>query len=404
MLSRSLTIFRVFGISVRVHWTWLLLAFMLTASLAKGWFPHAVTGQSQSVYWIMGLLGAVGLFASIVIHELSHALVGRHYKMNIRALILFIFGGVAHLEDEPPSAKAEFWMAIAGPIVSLVLAACFFIGASLISPLSPKSELLLEGHGFFFSSVINVNISPTAPLLINALFSYLATMNVAVALFNMLPAFPLDGGRVLWASLWGIKKDLVWATQIASRCGQMFGVLLVVLGFAGAFVGDFVTAIWFIFLGFLLMTFARDGYVRVLIRQALRGHPAEQFMDTHPTALTPELLVAQLMTEHFSHATEFGSPTVYPVVATEGGSFIGCADIQKVKDIPENEWPQHHVSELVEPCKKEQRITPETDVEAAFQKMSENGVPQLLVLKDDRLVGTLSYQGLLRYLKFRLTT
>ncbi len=403
MLSRSLTIFRVFGIDIRVHWTWLLLAFMLTASLAKGWFPHAVSGQPSSVYWAMGLLGAMGLFVSIVIHELCHALVGRYYKMNIRELILFLFGGVAHLEDEPPSAKAEFWMAIAGPLASIVLAVCFYLVASLISPLSPNSKFLLEGHGFFFNSMANANISPTGPLLANALFSYLATINIAVAFFNMLPAFPLDGGRVLRASLWGFKKDLVWATRIASRCGQIFGVLLIILGFAGAFAGDFVTAIWFVFLGFLLMNFARDAYVRVLIRQALRGHPAENFMEAHPTAVTPELPVAQLMAEHFSHANESGSPSVYPVVTAEGGQFIGCADVHRVKNIPENEWPQHHVSEIVEPCQKEQKITPETDAEEAFKKMSETGVSQLLVLKNDHLVGTLTYQGLLRYLKFRLT-
>lgn len=373
MLERSLKIFSAFGIEIRVHWTWVILALLIASSLASGWFPLAVDNASVVSYWLMGLVGAIGLFLSILLHELCHALVGRHYRMSIREITLFLFGGVAHLEDEPPSPRAEFWMALVGPLASLMLAAFFF------------------GLGRTFSL--------DEPTLASALISYLASVNLAVAIFNLLPGFPLDGGRMLRAVLWRMKGELVWATKVASSIGQFFGVLLIVLGIAGFFARDVIMGVWFVFLGLLLMSFARQGYLRTLIHQTLHGRPAARFMNPHPPVVSPDLPLAELMSGHFAN----GEAAVYPVVTGAEHRLIGCVDVHQAKDIPESEWPDHQVRELTTPCGSDWRIEAETDAEDALRQMNQTGHTNLIVLREGRLVGMLSYERLLRYLRFRLS-
>lgn len=373
MLSRSMPLFKPFGIQVNVHWSWLILGFLVASSLAAGWFPVLVPGASAGMYWTAGIIGAVGLFFSIVIHEFCHALVGRAYKMPIENITLFLFGGVAQMEDEPPSPKAEFQMAIAGPIASVVLAGIFF-GLYLLTDTGNQNNLL------------------------QATFSYLGSINLVVAVFNMLPGFPLDGGRVLRSILWHFKKDIVWATKIASGIGQGFGGLLIFLGAFSFFAGQIGSGIWAFLLGLLLMTFARSSYVQLLVKQNLHGKPAVNFMDASPRTVTPQTPVSDLLRDYLNH----GEQSVYPVLNNDQ-EFVGCVAISEAKKIPEKEWSEHLVNEIAHECSSDQKITPETDAEAALSRMSKTGYRELIVVQGNKLLGILNQNALIRYLAIRNT-
>ncbi|MCK5276199.1 MAG: site-2 protease family protein, partial [Alphaproteobacteria bacterium] len=215
MFGRGIPLFRILGFQVKLDASWLILAVLVTWSLAAGYFPARYEGLSGPTYLWMGVAGALGLFASIVFHELSHSLVARRYGMQIRGITLFIFGGVAEMEDEPPTAKAEFLMAIAGPIASAVLSVSFNI---------------LGDFG--------VRMGMAAP--VPAVLGYLSFINMLLAAFNLVPAFPLDGGRMLRAVLWGWKGDLRWATRIAANAGASFGFALIAFGLFNIITGNLI--------------------------------------------------------------------------------------------------------------------------------------------------------------------
>jgi len=218
MFGKSFKLFKILGFEVRIDASWIIIALLITWSLAQGVFPIYADYLTPVTYWILGAAGALGLFISIVVHELSHSLVARRFGLPMRGITLFIFGGVAEMDDEPPSPKAEFFMAIAGPIASIIIG-LFFIG------------LFSVGRVLFW---------PTPPMI---LFSYLGTINLILAAFNLLPAFPLDGGRVLRSILWGWRKNLRWATRVSSIISSSFGLALVFLGIFSVLGGGLVGGI-----------------------------------------------------------------------------------------------------------------------------------------------------------------
>lgn len=215
MFGKSITLFTLLGFEVKVDLSWLILAALITWSLASGIFPEYYKDLPASSYWLMGAAGALGLFLSIVFHELAHSLVARKYGINMRGITLFIFGGVAEMENDPPSPRAEFFMAIVGPLSSAVIGMFLFFVTFWAEQ---------EGFAVAFKGVTN----------------YLAWLNIVLAIFNLVPAFPLDGGRVLRSILWKWKNNLRWATAIASRVGSGLGLALIIAGVISFFLGNFI--------------------------------------------------------------------------------------------------------------------------------------------------------------------
>ena len=215
MLGNSVPLFRLLGFEVKLDFSWIFLAALVSWSLATGYFPQNLEGLSAGTYWWMAIAGAIGLFASIILHELSHSLVARQYGLPITGITLFIFGGVAEMEREPPTPRAEFMMAIAGPIASYLLAGIFY---------------LLSGIG---------SGSPLA-----SVAAYLALINFVLGTFNLIPAFPLDGGRALRAILWSTSGDLTGSTRRTATLGQMFGAVMIGLGLVSLFYGNTIGGIW----------------------------------------------------------------------------------------------------------------------------------------------------------------
>ncbi|HSF43406.1 MAG TPA: site-2 protease family protein, partial [Thermoanaerobaculia bacterium] len=308
--GRSIELFKVFGFPIRLDPSWFIVAVLLTWTFATNIFPPQVPGLSPPVYWGMGLAGAIGLFASVVLHELSHSVVARRFGLTIRGITLFIFGGVAEMTSEPPSPKAEFWIASAGPAASLAIAAGV-LGVNLIGGLLGL------------------------PAAATAVLGYLAYANGMLALFNLIPAFPLDGGRILRSILWGWKGSLRFATRVTSRIGGWFGLSLIGLGvLVTVFVpGGFISGFWLFLIGLFVRNAAQMAYQQLLLRRAFQGEPVSRFMQADPVTVPRQISVAELVKDYI-YRYHF---KMFPVV-DDAGRLVGCVTTRQVKELPHEEW------------------------------------------------------------------
>ncbi len=372
MFGRAITLFKLFGFEVRVDASWLVIAALVTWSLALGLFPALIPGLTAGTYWWMGAAGAAGLFLSIVIHELFHSLVARRFDLPMRGITLFIFGGVAEMGGEPQSPKVEFLMAIAGPLASIVLGGLFYGFATAAR------------NGDWGGVTI-------------AILAYLAWINWLLAAFNLIPAFPLDGGRVLRAALWHFQKNITRATRTASRFGSAFGILLMALAVYRLFMGDFISAIWYFLIGMFLRNASQASYEQVVVQQALAGEPVQRFMHTQPVTVPANLSIERLV-EDYLFRYDF---KMFPVVK-ESDQLAGCVTAKDVKQIPKTEWTGHRVEEVTEPCSEANTVSPDTDALKVLSKMRENGVSRLLVTDRDRLVAVVSLKDLLGFVAKKL--
>ncbi len=370
-MKRNYTLFTLLGFRVRIHTSWLIVAVLLTWSLAQGYFPFKFKDLSTATYWVMGVVGALGLFFSILLHEFGHSLVARRYGLPIKGITLFIFGGVAEMQDEPRTAESELRMAIAGPAVSIALAVFFY---------------LVNVSGRFLGW----------PVSVTGVFHYLAWINGLLVAFNLVPAFPLDGGRVLRSMLWKRWGNLRNATRTASRIGSGFGVALVALGIINILMGNFIGGLWWFLIGMFLQGASRTSYQQLEIRQILEGEPISRFMKVDPVTVPPSISVEDLVQEYIyrHHFHQF------PVV--EGGRLLGCVGTQQVKTIPRTDWAQHIVRDVLTKCSPENTVSADTDSVQVLSKMTRTGNSRFMVVDVGGLVGVVSLRDLLTFLSLRL--
>jgi len=383
MFGKPVTLFRIFGFEVKIDWSWLILGALIVWSLATGLFPIWFKGIDRGYYWIMGVAGAVGLFLSIVFHELWHSLVARRFGLNMRGITLFLFGGVSEMADEPPSSKAEFFLAVAGPVSSVVLGAIFLAASYLLGGIFLGAFLHLVRSGG--------SLTPTT-----AVLSYLGGLNLVLAVFNLIPAFPLDGGRVLRAVLWGAWNDLRRATRVASSVGAGLGAGLMFLGVVQFLMGGSIGGIWTFIIGMFVRSAARSSYRQLLFRQVLEGAQVKQFMVKDPVTVEPKTSVAKLV-DDFIYKYHF---KMYPVV--DGEKLVGCVTISQVKAVARDEWPVHSVGELAQGCAPENTIAPESDVMAALAQMQRTGRSRLLVAVGSKLEGVISLKDIMGYIALKM--
>jgi Zn-dependent protease/CBS domain-containing protein len=361
-------LFSLMGFEVKADTSWILLAVLITWTLSVGYFPHQHEGLSATTYWLMGGLGALGLFLSIIVHEFSHSLVARRNGMSMRGITLFVFGGVAEMNEEPPSAKVEFLMAVVGPLTSLALAGLFY--------------------------VLYAATAWSAP--VGGVISYLALLNVLLAAFNLLPAFPLDGGRMLRAALWGIRKNLRWATRIATGVGIAFGVVLIVAGVLEVLRGDFIGGMWWFLIGLFLQDAAKGSYQQLLLRRSLQGEPVSRFMKTDPITVPPSLSLDRFV-EDFVYRHHH---KMFPVA--ENGRLLACVSTREVKETPREEWSETAVEDVAEPCTPENSIKSDTDAVEALSLMNRTGASRLLVKEKDTLLGIVALKDLLKFIALKV--
>ncbi len=371
LFGKSITLFKLFGFAVRIDLSWLIILVLVVTTLATGVFPMQYEGLHWSVYLAMGLAAAFGLFLSIVFHELCHSLVARRYGLPMKGITLFLFGGVAEMDEEPPSAKAEFMMALAGPAASVLVAAAF-LGTAHV------------GRGAAW------------PDTVTGVLQWIGFINGVLVAFNLIPGFPLDGGRVLRALLWHFKGNLRRATHMASRVGAGFGFVLIGLGILSLLAGNAIGGLWWILIGMFLRGAAKSGYRQVLIRQALEGEPVSRFMNEDPVTVPPSITIERLV-EDYVYAHHF---KMFPVV--DDGQLAGCMTTEQAKGVPRERWSQRTVGEVATGCSSQNTIAPDADAIDAFRRMNRHRISRLMVVEDGRLRGILALKDLLEFLSLKV--
>jgi Zn-dependent protease/CBS domain-containing protein len=369
MFGKRFALFRLQGFEVRIDASWLIIAFLVVWTLAKGHFPFQAPGLGEAAYWGMAIAGALGLFGSIILHEFSHAVVARREGIPIKGITLFVFGGVAEMESEPPTAGSEFRMAIAGPLTSIAIGVVFY------------TAYLLALEAALAASVL-------------AVFSYLAFINIALAIFNMLPAFPLDGGRVLRGYLWSRSGNLRKATYTASRIGGIFGTGLIIMGLFSFLTGNLIGGLWWFLIGMFLRGASLASYQQVEIRHALEGEPVSRFMKEEPVTVPASATLQRFVDDYvYAHYHD-----MFPVV--DGSRSAGCITTRALKRVPREDWRDRTVGEVAEPCGE--TISPDTDAVEALAKMSRTQTSRLLVARDGQIVGLITLKDLLSFLSLKL--
>lgn len=371
MFSHRIKLFALFGFQVWVDASWVLVGALIAWTLAGAVFPAAVPGLRTATYWWMAIAGTIGLLFSIVFHETAHSLVARRYGIEIRGITLFIFGGVAEMPAEPGSAHAEFLMALAGPVASLVLSMALVGLAGVIGSL----------HG---------------PRTIAEIVSYLGSLNMMLGIFNLIPAFPLDGGRMLRAALWGWRHDIGWATRIASGAGDAFGILLIMLGVFEVLRGDFVGGVWQILIGMFLRSAASAGYQQTMAQRLLAGISVAQVMTPDPISVPPDLPISRFIDDYvyrYHHR-------VFPVA--HAGVLLGRIGTKQVAELDRCLWPQTEVSAVALACTPEDVVAPRATALEAITKMSGSARSPLFVVRTGRLIGVVSRRDLMELLSIKL--
>lgn len=355
-------IMTLLGFEVKIDASWLVIAALVTFSLAERVFPMLHAGLRPDAYYTMALVAMLLFFASLVLHELGHAVVARRHGLEIGGITLFIFGGIAELGKEPDTPRAEFWIAIAGPIMSFAL-------AGLLSLWSAA----LDGAA-------------------GAVIGYLATINLILALFNLLPAFPLDGGRILRAFLWWRSGNVLDATLKASRAGEVLAYALIALGLLSLFSGMVVSGLWQVLIGGFIFAAARGTYQSVLFKEGLRGETVASLMSTDLATVEPDATLAELVNQvMLRHRVSF-----VPIV--EDGAVLGYVDNEILSKIDRENWSTTHVADVFNQADDSNSVAPSFSASELMKRIVETKRRKFLVTDGSVLLGVISLSDLTSYL------
>ena len=364
MFRHTISLGRIFGIRIDLDYSWFLIVGLLTWVLATTYYPQQFRQWSTAEYWGLGLATAVMLFVSVLIHELGHSLVAQHLGMSVPRITLFIFGGVSEIAAEPPSAAAEFAMAIVGPLVSLALAALFWE----LEPVVAFSDPLL------------------------ALTEYLALINLVLGIFNLIPGFPLDGGRVLRAIIWRFTGNYQRSTGIAAGVGRFCGFLLIFVGLWQILGGNFLNGLWIAFIGWFLESAAASLLRQEGLKSLIGQHRVADAMRRDFPRVPADLTVQDLVDKYV-----FPSGGRYFIVNGNGGA-AGLVTLSGVKHTPRPSWPETTVSQVMVPLQRLTTIRPDALLWSALEKMGRDGVNQMPVIDGNGIVGVLSRDDVMHYL------
>jgi Zn-dependent protease/CBS domain-containing protein len=365
MNKNTLPIGHILGIPIGLDPSWFLMFALVTWTLAASYFPSEFNNWPTVQYWIVGAGTAILFFTSVVLHELGHSILALRYKIPVTSITLFIFGGIARIASEPPSAVAEFFIAIAGPLTSFALAVIFS---------------LLEG--------ISRGVAP-----IFAMAKYLAYINGALALFNLIPGFPLDGGRVFRAIVWGITHNLRRATEIAAAIGRVVAFLFILYGVWQILQGNWASGLWIAFIGWFLENAAIGQVQQLRLHDLLAGHTVAQAMSSSfPTA--PADLTLQELVDH--HILGEGHRFL---LLTRGEDIAGLLTLHHIREVQRDRWGTVTAGEVMVPVSKMKRIKPDVGLAEAFEEMGMDGVNQLPVMIDSQVVGMLTREDVIHFLR-----
>jgi Zn-dependent protease/CBS domain-containing protein len=356
---------RVFGIPIDLDYSWFLIFGLLTWALAVTYYPTELGGGPTGQTWLMSAATTVLFFASLIAHELAHSLVALRYKLPVRRITLFIFGGVSQIAGEPPSATAELLIAVVGPLTSFALAAVFFLLQPLLGGLRPAL----------------------------AVARYLALINGTLGLFNLIPGFPLDGGRVLRAIVWGALGSFRRATVVAANTGRFFGFLFIVLGASMALRGNLINGLWIAFIGWFLESAAAAQVQQQLVQGLLVGHRVAEVMGDACTQVPGEATLQEIVEgEVLAHGRRC-------FVVTRQGQIAGLLTLHDIKVVPRAAWTATTAGQAMKPVEQLQRIDPDAELWTAMEQMGRDGTNQLPVMRGGLFLGLLSRGDIIKYLQ-----
>ncbi|HLG61946.1 MAG TPA: site-2 protease family protein [Ktedonosporobacter sp.] len=368
MMSGSIHIGKIAGIDITVHVSWFVILVLLTWSLATGWFQVLYPGWPTLMYWIVGVLSALLLFASVFVHELAHSLVARARGLPVKSITLFIFGGISNIEQEPKSPGVEFQMAVIGPLTSLLIA----------------------GLSYLLLFAIGLGTSPLA-----AMLGYLAIANGLLGVFNLVPGFPLDGGRILRSIVWKISGNLRTATRVATVAGQSIAYLLIFLGFWLILGSSILDGIWLGLIGWFLLNSAQSANIQATLETMLKGVVVSEVMNPHPATVPANISLQKLVDDLF---LPNGWRSAFVMQADR---FAGLITLSDIRHIPREQWAQTPVGLAMTPVEKLHLVSPQQSLNEILPVMVAQDINQLPVVADGLLVGVLGREDIVRFLEIR---
>jgi Zn-dependent protease/CBS domain-containing protein len=378
---------RIFGISIYLDWSWIFIFLLVTWSLGAGVFPQWHPDWSPGLNWTVAILASLFFFASVLLHELSHSLVAKSRGLPVRRITLFLFGGMSNIEREPADPKTEFLMAVVGPITSIALGVIFlFMGSTLTGAMGEMLAAPVETFS---------QLTPTSTLML-----WLGSVNIFVGLFNLIPGFPLDGGRMLRSCLWAVTNDLHKATRWAAGVGHVIAWVFIISGIAMAFGArvplfgtGLINGLWLAFIGWFLNGAASQSYRQIVIQDLLEDVPVARLMRNSVPTVPPDILVSSLV-----HIFIMGTgERAFPVLA--GDQIIGMVSLEDVRNIPREAWDRTTVSQIMTRAERLAMVSPQEDASEAFDQLERRDVSQVPVVQDGHLVGLLHRRDIIRWLQ-----
>lgn len=367
-MGGTIRLARIFGFDINIHWSWIFIFFLITATFSSSVLEHFYPDWPAARRWVVaGFISAV-FFLSILLHEMSHALVARRYGITVSSITLFLFGGVSNLGHDPENARQEFWIAVVGPITSIGIAA-------------------LLGAGYFVLYPLDAGVAGVS--------AHLAVLNVSLGLFNLVPGFPLDGGRVLRSALWARKKDLLGATRIASRVGEVVAYATMAIGVAAFVFVDVIMGIWLFLIGNFLRGSAEASYAQLFMATVLKGIPARVVATTEYTSVSPELTLTDLAEQHILA----GRGRCFPVVA--GEELLGLVTLTDLQRTPRDKWGETTVYRAMTPFSRLKTVGPGDDLATVMALISNGNLNQVPLVEGRLLRGLILRADLLRYIQIR---
>jgi len=360
---------RLFGIPIRIHVSWLFIFILLVYTLARGYFSDRLPDSPPLTVWMVGTAATILLFLSVLLHELSHSLVARGFGLPVSGITLFLFGGVSQLTKEPDSPDLELKMAAAGPAASLILMAAFLAVLRLAGPALP------------------------APL--QEIFFYLAVINGMLAAFNLLPGFPLDGGRILRALLWKRSGNLTRATRTAAAAGRSLATFLVFMGIFIILTSDLFSGLWMVVIGLFLQQAAQGSYHQIMMKDSLQGLPVSQLMVTDFISVPPDGSLTAMVEDYiYRHHHD-----TFPVV--ENSRLVGMVSVSRLKKVPRENWPSTRVEDIMEKETGPLTVSSTQGVDSALKIMLQEGWGLLPVVDDSALVGIVTRGDIMHLIKIK---
>jgi Zn-dependent protease len=389
MFGGGLRLGRIFGVEIRIDASWFFIFLLVTLNLALGIFPALHPEWGALLNWLVGIVASFLFFASVLAHELAHSLVARRRGLPVNRITLFLFGGVSDIQEEPRSPQTEFLMAGVGPLTSIILGVIFLLlGIALART---------EG---FTSANLGESLSRAGPL--STLLLWLGPVNILLGVFNLIPGFPLDGGRLLRSVLWAASGDLKKATRWASWGGQLFGWVFIAIGVAMAlgievpfFGSGLIGGLWLVFIGWFLSSLATQGYQEVVVESTLARVSVAEIMRRKFPTVRPDISVEELVGDHIMGSEE----RAFPVMT--GKELLGLVTLADVRKIPRSQWERAYVEQIMTPADKLITVKPEDKATSALKTLAGKDINQLPVIEGGKLVGLLSRRDIILWLQVR---